>query len=176
MSRSWNVRWVPLKASSSEISTGCSSVGALARRAADAGAAGRAERPKSCSNRPPRSSDSTLKPPGRAVAVVVQVRGYWPARVPAAGGLGLIDLFPVVAPAVVLLALVGIRQDRVGLADLLKQGLGALVAGVDVGMVLARQLAIGGLELFFGGGAGNAEHRIVIASSVRRHALFLPES
>jgi hypothetical protein len=75
-----------------------------------------------------------------------------------------------VAPAVVLLALLGIGQHRVGLADLLELGLGLLVAGVDVGMVLARELAVGGLDVLFGRGAADAEHRVVIAFGGGRHA------
>src|SRR5207245_1261632 len=59
--------------------------------------------------------------------------------------LSLLDLLPVMPPTVVLLALFGIRQDRVGLADLLERRFGLLVAGVDVRMVFARQLAIGAL-------------------------------
>src|SRR5262249_36532682 len=53
------------------------------------------------------------------------------------GRLRLIDLLPVEAPAVVLLALFSIGQDGVRLADLLEQLLGALVARIDVRVVLA---------------------------------------
>jgi hypothetical protein len=82
----------------------------------------------------------------------------------------LLDLLPIVAPAVVLLALLGIGEHRVGLADLLELRLGLLVAGVDVGVVLAGELAVGGLDVLFGRGAADAEHRVIVAFGVRRHA------
>ena len=50
-------------------------------------------------------------------------------------------------PAVVLLALVGVRQDVVGLGDLLEALLGLRVARVAVRVVLARELAVGLLDL-----------------------------
>src|SRR5204862_296502 len=50
-------------------------------------------------------------------------------------------------PAVVLLALLGVGEDVVGLGDLLEALLGPLVARVAVGVVLARELAVGLLDL-----------------------------
>ena len=51
------------------------------------------------------------------------------------------------AAAVVLLALLGVAEHVVGLGDLLEALLGLLVAGVAVGVVLARELAVGLLDL-----------------------------
>src|SRR5207253_1816541 len=54
--------------------------------------------------------------------VVASARSWAPTVV--------VDLFPVVAPAVVLLALLRIGEDGVGFADFLEQLLGVFVAGV----------------------------------------------
>ena len=66
------------------------------------------------------------------------------ARPAAAGAL---ELVPVGAEQVVLLALLGVGQDGVRLVDVLEPLLGGLVAGVPVGMVLARELAEGLLDV-----------------------------
>src|SRR5262249_10079375 len=69
---------------------------------------------------------------------------------------------PVLAEAVVLLALVRGGQDGVGLVDRLEAGLGALVAGPLVGMVLPGELAEGLLDLGLGRRARNAERLVVV--------------
>ncbi len=51
------------------------------------------------------------------------------------------------AAAVVLLALLGVAQHVVSLGDLLEARLGLLVVGVAVGVVLAREFAVGLLDL-----------------------------
>ena len=66
------------------------------------------------------------------------------------------------ATRVVLLALLGVGQDRVGLLDLLEPLLGALVALVAVGVVLARELAVGLLDLVLGGLLVDAEDLVGI--------------
>jgi hypothetical protein len=53
---------------------------------------------------------------------------------------------PVRAEPVVRAALLGILQDLVGLADFLEAGLGVGLLA-DVRVVLARQLAVGALDL-----------------------------
>src|SRR5205823_4058449 len=78
--------------------------------------------------------------------------------------LGMIDFFPVAAPAVVLLALVGIREDGIGLADFFEEFFGVLVARIDVGVVLAGKFSVGGFDVLFGRGARDAEHLVIVAA------------
>ena len=61
------------------------------------------------------------------------------------------------AERVVLLALLGFAEHVVGLLDLLEALLRGGVARIPIGVVLARELAIGLLELVGGGVLGNAE-------------------
>ena len=61
------------------------------------------------------------------------------------------------AQLVVFLALFRVREDLVGLVDLFEPLLSLLVPGIDVGMILARQLAIGGLDLFGGSVLGHSQ-------------------
>ena len=65
------------------------------------------------------------------------------------------------------LALLGVGQDRVGLLDLLEALLGVLVAVVRVRVVLARQLAVGLLDLLVGGLLVDAERLVRVLH--RRH-------
>src|SRR5262245_31760434 len=65
--------------------------------------------------------------------------------------------------AVVVGALVGIGQDRVRLADLLEALLGFLVAGIAIGMVRPREVAVGFLQLAVVGVTADAENRVVVA-------------
>ncbi|MNL11727.1 hypothetical protein D3C87_1325730 [compost metagenome] len=67
-----------------------------------------------------------------------------------------------VAELVVALALLGIREDLVGLGELLEALLGPGLL-VDVRVVLARQLAVALLQLVVRGALGNAEDLVVIA-------------
>jgi hypothetical protein len=69
---------------------------------------------------------------------------------------------------VVGLALLGVGQDRVRLLHLLEALLGRLVARVAVGVVLARELAVGLLDLLVGGLLVDAERRVGISHG-RRH-------
>ena len=67
------------------------------------------------------------------------------------------------AEAVVHVALVGVGQHRVGLGRFLELVLRLLVAGVAIGVVLQRQLAVGALDFLIGRGLGDAEHFVVVA-------------
>src|SRR5262249_4543968 len=109
----------------------------------------------------------------RSGGVGVAGAASWGASKVGAGRLGLVDLLPVVTPAVVLAALVRIGQDRVRLTDLFEQRLRFFVARVDVGVMLTGQLAVGGLDVLVGSGARHAEHRVVVTSGIGRHAARL---
>ena len=67
------------------------------------------------------------------------------------------------AAAVVLLALLGIRQDVVGLGDLLEALLGRGVPRVAVRVVLARELAVGLLDVVGRGLLVDPEDLVVVA-------------
>src|SRR5262249_30680033 len=75
---------------------------------------------------------------------------------------GLLVEPPILPQFVVLLAPGRVAQDFVRLVQLLEPGLGDLVARIDVGMVLPRQLTKGLLDLFVGGRLGDAEGGVVI--------------
>ena len=68
--------------------------------------------------------------------------------------------------AVVDAALFDIRQNGVGFAALFEFFFRVGIVGIAVGMELQRQLAIGALDLLLGGGAGYAQHLVVVAFSV----------
>src|SRR5207253_10382406 len=70
--------------------------------------------------------------------------------------------FPIRAELIVLLALFGIAEDLVGLIDVLEIALGFLVVGIDVAMILARELAIGSFDLRLSRAALDAQDFIVI--------------
>ena len=76
--------------------------------------------------------------------------------------LRLFVLAPVGAELVVFPPLLGIAEDLVGLVDLLEARLSALVAGVDVGMVLPGQFPVRLLEFLLGCGLRHTERRVVI--------------
>src|SRR5438552_8833383 len=78
-----------------------------------------------------------------------------------AAGAGLFVRAPVRPELVVLLALGRVAEDLVRLVDFLEPGLRRLVPGVDIGMVLARQLAVRLLDFLVGGGLGDTARRIV---------------
>ena len=88
--------------------------------------------------------------------------GRRPIRRPASRRAGLLVHPPVRSQLVVFLPLVGIAEHFVGLVDLLEFRFGRLVAGIDVGMVLPRQLPERLLDLLLGRGLGDAERRVVV--------------
>jgi hypothetical protein len=55
---------------------------------------------------------------------------------------------PVLAELVVALTLLRIREDLIGLPNIFEFLFGAAVTGVDVRMILTRQLAVGFLDVF----------------------------
>src|SRR5262249_6936913 len=69
---------------------------------------------------------------------------------------------PVLPHLVVAAALLGIREHLVGLVDLLEARLGLFLAGVHVGVELARQPAVGRLDLFVRGRLGHTEDLVVV--------------
>ena len=106
---------------------------------------------------------------GRAAAGAGEARERV-APPPGSGTSALVGL-PVRAELVVRLALLGVREDLVGLADLLEALLGAGVALVDVGMVLAGEPAKGLPDLGLAGRARNAERGVVVPILHPRAAL-----
>ena len=69
----------------------------------------------------------------------------------------------IVAVTVIRRALVGVRQDLVGLGGLLELLLGLRIVAVDVRMQLARELAKGLLDLGLVRAAADAEHLVGVA-------------
>src|ERR687895_644892 len=67
------------------------------------------------------------------------------------GALPLLVLPPARAELVVALALLGVAEHLVGLVELLEALLGLAIAGIDVGVVAARQLAEGRSDLLLRG-------------------------
>jgi len=61
---------------------------------------------------------------------------------------------------IVLLSLVVVRQDLVGLLDLLEALLGSGVLGVGIGMLLANELAMRSLDVVLGSLSGQPEQPI----------------
>src|SRR5579859_812432 len=92
-------------------------------------------------------------------------------------GLGLrrVDLVGVEAYLVVDLALLLVRQHIVGLGDFFELLLGLLVIGVDVGMILARQLAEGLPDLLRSGRLLDAENAVIILILRSGHVCFLAQ-
>jgi hypothetical protein len=82
---------------------------------------------------------------------------------------GLPVALPVAAEAIVLLALVLVGQHVVGFVDLFELGFGRRVAGVDVRVILARQLAVCLLDLGVARGGLDAESLVVVLLSHRFH-------
>jgi hypothetical protein len=76
-------------------------------------------------------------------------------------------------------ALLGVGQHGIGFADFLERVLSRLVAGILVGMVLHRKLAIGRLQRLLVGAALAAEHIIIIPLAhevAAKYPNFRPEA
>ena len=69
----------------------------------------------------------------------------------------------LVAEAIVELALLGVGEHAVGLGGLLELFLRLAIAGSAIGVILHGEAAVGFLDLGVIGGAGDAEHFIVVA-------------
>ncbi len=74
---------------------------------------------------------------------------------------GLFGVAPLRAETVVALALLGIREHLVGLAQLLEAVLRVPLA-IEIGVVLARELAVRPADLVLARAAGNAENLVVV--------------
>ena len=103
-------------------------------------------------NRSPNRSEMSKPPPPPTPAA--EAAGDPPKPPPAPANMR--------AHLVVLLALLGVADDVVGLGDLLEPVLRGLVARVGVGVVLARQLAVGLLDLAWLGVLGHAEDLVEV--------------
>ena len=92
--------------------------------------------------------------------------GERPARAERIGAAraaaGALELVPVRAQEVVLLALLRVGQDGVGLVDVLEPLLGGLVAGVAVRVMLPGELAEGLLDVGLGGAPRHAQDLVVV--------------
>src|SRR5438128_2092391 len=98
------------------------------------------------------SPASRTRVPSRAPA------GIFPSRL-----LERLGHLPALAVAVVLVALLGVAQHLVGAVDLLEALLGALIARIYVRMMLARQFAVGLLDLFLRSAPFESKHIVVVS-------------
>jgi hypothetical protein len=71
-------------------------------------------------------------------------------------------LEPCLTKLVVELPLFRVAQHVMSKRDLLKPLFGLFVAGVDIRVILAGQLAVGFFDVCGGGGAANAEHLVQV--------------
>src|SRR5207247_387830 len=113
-------------------------------------------------SRPPEERPEEIREPASATPKVAEVDPHLPAPGPRAGARRVPERVPIGPELVVPLAFLGIGQHLVGFPDLLEPGLGLGVALVHVGMVLPRELAIGGLDLFLGGTLRHSEDLVVV--------------
>ncbi len=101
---------------------------------------------------------------------VAQVEGLTEPGALAPGPTRLLErlrLLPLLPVAVVLPALLGVGQHLVGAVNLLEPLLGLLIAGVDIGVVLAGKPAICLPHLLVGGAARDAKDIVVVPASHR---------
>ena len=83
-------------------------------------------------------------------------------------GCGRIDVVGVEAELIVNLALLGIAEDVVGFGKRLELFLGRLIAGIHIGVILARQLAEGLADVVRRRGLLDPESRVVVLVFVGR--------
>ena len=98
------------------------------------------------------------------------------AATEAAAGLAgpIVGIDPSETELVIALALVRVGKNIVGLVDLLELFLGVLIAGVQVGVVLFGQLAVGAFDLGIGGVFADPQHLVVITFFCHRiYPLYL---
>ena len=86
--------------------------------------------------------------------------------------LDLVGVLPLLAVAVVLVARLRVGEHLVGSVDLLEARLRGLVAGVHVGVVLAREAQIRLADLLRGGVALHAERRVQVSCHASRLVYF----
>ena len=117
----------------------------------------------------PRAAEAPAEKAAEDVAKVAEVE---PARAVSAatGTCAVIRVDARKAELVIARLLVRVTQNLVRLVDLLELLLGFLVAGVHVGVILARELFVCFFDLFFRSALGNAEH-LVIVSFIFSHRL-----
>ena len=86
----------------------------------------------------------------------------------------IVGIDPSETELVIALALVRVGKNIVGLVDLLELFLGVLIAGVQVGVVLFGQLAVGAFDLGIGGVFADPQHLVVITFFCHRiYPLYL---
>ena len=110
--------------------------------------------------RPNRPSKKSLNCAEFGAGIVAAAR-ILEARVPVGRRTEVLPLLPVGAELVVGRALLGVLQDLVGLARVLEFRFRARVL-VDVGMIGARELAVGALDVVLAGVSLDAEDLVVV--------------
>ena len=86
----------------------------------------------------------------------------------------IVGVDPGKAELIIALAFFRVRKDIVGLVDLLELFLSRLVAGVQVGVVLFGQLAVGAFDLGIGGVFADPQHLVIISFFCHRiYPLYL---
>ena len=88
----------------------------------------------------------------------------WLGSRPACAGIAVLR---IEAELVVHLTLLGVAQDVVGFLDVLEALLGGLVARIQIGMVLARELAVGLADFVRIGVARHAQRFVVVVLGSR---------
>jgi hypothetical protein len=101
-------------------------------------------------------------PPEVAEVGAVEVEAGAAGRAPATAGREAHRTGAELADLVVLLALGLVADHVVGGRDLLEAGLGGVVAGVGIGVELARQLAVRLGDVLGGRRLGHAEHLVEV--------------
>ena len=100
-------------------------------------------------------------------AAEIHVRAGGPAGTRPPGRRAGKAVLGIEAVLVVHLALLRVAQDVVGFLDVLEALLGGLVPGVQVGMILARELPVGLADLVRGGLARNAQRFVIVVLGSR---------
>ena len=109
-----------------------------------------------------RAAAAAKPAPKEAVENIAEIHAHTAEGVSPTGAAAKVGVHARVAKLVVPGLFILIGQHLVGLVDFFKLGFGLLVARVQVGMVLFRQLAIGLFDLVFRGVFGNSHHLIII--------------
>src|SRR5437016_11365303 len=86
------------------------------------------------------------------------------------------ELLPLLAILIVLRALVSVAQDLMGFTDLLELVFGGFVAGVDIRVVLTRELAIGGFDLLLIRRSRDSQYLVIVFVARSIHVITRPPS